>query len=80
MHVADRIMKLGLCKDLKHKTRIIVTNAIQHLKYADIIYVMDEGKLVFKGDFKEVQENDIYKELKKTTVVIDSITDAGQQD
>jgi ABC-type multidrug transport system fused ATPase/permease subunit len=69
MHVADSIMKYGLCKELKHKTRIVVTNAIQHLKYAATIFVMDKGRIVFEGTFEEVQENDIYKELKKTTEV-----------
>lgn len=69
MHVADNIMKYGICGELKEKTRVIVTNAIQHLKYADLILVMEEGKVVFEGSFEEVKENEIYQELKKTTEV-----------
>lgn len=70
MHVADTIMKEGLCGELKHKTRVIVTNAIQHLKYADKIFVMDRGRVSFEGTFIELQRNEIYQELKKTTMVI----------
>jgi ABC-type transport system involved in cytochrome bd biosynthesis fused ATPase/permease subunit len=69
MHVADQIMKDGICGYLEHKTRIIVTNAIQHLKYADMIYVVDKGKVKFVGGFEEVQSNPVYQELKKTTMV-----------
>lgn len=46
-----------------------MTNAIQHLKYADFIYVMDNGRISFEGNYEEVQENEIYQELKKTTMV-----------
>ena len=45
MHVAELIMSEGICGYLKQKTRIIVTNAIQHLKYADLIYVVDKGRI-----------------------------------
>lgn len=41
MHVAEKIMEDGICGHLSQKTRIIVTNAIQHLKHADIIFVLN---------------------------------------
>jgi len=41
MHVAEKIMEDGICGHLRSKTRIIVTNAIQHLKHADIIFVLN---------------------------------------
>lgn len=45
MHVAEKIMEEGICGHLKDKTRIIVTNAIQHLKHADVIFVLDQGRV-----------------------------------
>ena len=60
MHVADQIMKDGICGYLKEKTRVIVTNAIQHLKYADMIFVVDKGRVEFVGGFEEIQQNPIY--------------------
>lgn len=69
MHVADLIMKEGICGELRNKTRVIVTNAIQHLKYADVVYVVENGEISFKGSYKELQGNDVYQELKKTTLV-----------
>jgi len=44
-------MKDGICDYLGDKTRIIVTNAIQHLKYADIIFVVDSGEVQYVGGF-----------------------------
>lgn len=69
MHVADKIMSEGICGYLHDKTRIIVTNAIQHLKYADMIFVVDKGTVQYVGGYDDVQNNAIYQELKKTTMV-----------
>jgi ABC-type multidrug transport system ATPase subunit len=69
MHVADLIMSQGICGYLKDKTRIIVTNAIQHLKYADLIYVVDNGKIEEFEGLEKLQSNAVYQELKKTTEV-----------
>ena len=59
MHVADKIMSQAICGELKDKTRIIVTNAIQHLKYADRILVIDSGRITFDGDYESIQKNEI---------------------
>ena len=69
MHVADLIMSEGICGYLKDKTRIIVTNAIQHLKYADHIFVVDRGRIEEFEGLSQLESNAIYQELKKTTEV-----------
>lgn len=70
MHVADLIMSEGICGYLKEKTRIIVTNAIQHLKYADVIYVVDKGRVEEFNGLAHLESNLIYQELKKSTEVL----------
>lgn len=67
MHVADLIMSEGICGYLKHKTRVIVTNAIQHLKYADIIYVVDKGRIERFDSMQTLELHPVYNELKKAT-------------
>lgn len=67
LKVADRIMSEAICGELQHKTRIIATHAIHNLKYADHIYILDHGKIVFEGTYAEVQSSPIYTEFKQVT-------------
>lgn len=67
LKVADKIMKEGLNGELKGKTRIIATHAIHNLKYADYIYVLDHGKIVFEGTYEDINDSPIYKEFKEVT-------------
>jgi ATP-binding cassette subfamily C (CFTR/MRP) protein 1 len=67
LKVADRIMSEAICGELSHKTRIIATHAIHNLKYADHIYILDHGKVVFEGSYQEVQQSSIYNEFKQVT-------------
>ena len=39
-HVAENIMRDTIYKSLKNKTRVLVTHSVQHLPYADWIYVI----------------------------------------
>jgi ATP-binding cassette subfamily C (CFTR/MRP) protein 1 len=50
----------------KKKTVVLVTHAMQYIKYSDYIYTMDEGKIVDHGnfdDFKERDEVGLYKKF-----------------
>ncbi|KOC69719.1 putative multidrug resistance-associated protein lethal(2)03659, partial [Habropoda laboriosa] len=54
-HVGSRIVEECICGFLKGKTRILVTHQIQYLKGADQIIVMNNGSVVAKGNFEELQ-------------------------
>eukprot|EP01080_Neovahlkampfia_damariscottae_P009457 gene9457-1663_t len=59
---------LGL---LKNKTRIIATHQIQYSKYADYIYILDEGKIIEEGIFEQlskIQNGNLSELLKKVQV------------
>lgn len=45
-HVGKFILEKCICGYLKSKTRILVTHKMEALKYADYIYIMDEGKII----------------------------------
>jgi ATP-binding cassette subfamily C (CFTR/MRP) protein 1 len=67
LKVADKIMREGINGELKGKTRIIATHAIHNLKYADYIYVLDQGKVAFEGTFGQIVDSPIYQEFKAVT-------------
>jgi ATP-binding cassette subfamily C (CFTR/MRP) protein 1 len=67
LKVADKIMKEAICGELKDKTRIISTHAIHNLKYADYIYVMENGKFIFEGTYQEITGSETYNEFKAVT-------------
>ncbi|XP_076646648.1 putative multidrug resistance-associated protein lethal(2)03659 isoform X1 [Halictus rubicundus] len=58
-HVGSRIVEECICGYLKSKTRILVTHQIQYLKFADQIIVMDNGRILAKGSFEELQSMDL---------------------
>ena len=60
MHVADKILREALLGGLKNTTRIIATNSINFLNEADKIFIMDQGTIVFEGDYNAIQKNPIY--------------------
>lgn len=50
---------------LKDKTRILVTHAIDFLSVSDSIILLEKGKVVFKGHYDEVKDNEYLKKLMK---------------
>lgn len=48
---------------LKQKTCVLVTHAIDFLYMADKVVIMEKGKIVAQGSFKQVKENKILKKL-----------------
>ena len=70
-NIASHIMEEMFFKEFSEKTRIMITHSMQHQKYADYIYVMDEGSIVDEGTFKEMQNTELlqkFQELKALKV------------
>lgn len=66
IHVGKYVMEEGILNYLKGKTRIVATHAIAYLKFFDYIYVLDEGEIIAKGTFAEIEKSDAFKEIKKS--------------
>ena len=66
IHVSCRIIENAIIKDLKGKTRIVVSHSIQYLKYADRIMYMDNGKIEFFDCFDKFKETDYFGVLQNT--------------
>lgn len=60
----DARLRQALLKQLRHSTVLIVSQRIATIKNADVILVLDEGRLIGQGTHKELmQTNEIYREI-----------------
>lgn len=66
LKVGTYIMENTVVDQLKGKTRVIVTHAIQYIKYADRVLIMEEGKIIKQGTYEEVQDTPLFLELQET--------------
>ena len=64
-HVGRAIFKDCLLRFLQKKTRVLITHALYYLKHVDYIYVIDNGKIVEKGNFEEIKNSPILEEVLK---------------
>lgn len=63
-NVSNFLMENTMCHLLKDKTRIIVTHAIQFLKYADCVLLMEHGEIVFSGNFEQLKKTEYLKQYQ----------------
>lgn len=52
-----------ILEKLKGKTRIMVTHNLNYLSSYDKIFIMDNGWIVFKGTYEEIQNDENFKEI-----------------
>ena len=62
-NVGQKIMENCIIKYLQGKTRIIVTHALNYLKYMDKILYMKSGKIEWIGNYQEIQNQPFYSKL-----------------
>jgi len=62
-HVGERIMKNCILGYLKEKTRILVTHALQYLKFVDRIIILKEGKIIWEGKYDQLINESFYSEF-----------------
>ena len=63
--VGKNIVKNCIVNYLEDKTRILITHALQHVYYADKIYYMRKGKIVWEGDYKSLLKQDFFSEFQQ---------------
>ena len=54
--VGNKIFKEAFCEYLKNKARILITNDFENLSYVDTIIYMENGKIIFYGNYKEFSQ------------------------
>ncbi|KAI2474052.1 Multi drug resistance-associated protein (MRP) [Diabrotica virgifera virgifera] len=58
-HVCNHLFEKCISQYLAGKTRILITHQLQYLQKADMIVVLNEGKIKAQGTFKELCEGNI---------------------
>ncbi|KAJ8932364.1 hypothetical protein NQ314_014731 [Rhamnusium bicolor] len=66
-HVGKHLFEECIKNYLKNKTRILVTHQLQFLKQADLIVVMNNGKITKVGSYNELSENELSSLYPETT-------------
>lgn len=60
----DRILREDLTKETAHMTKLIVAQRISTIMEADLILVLDQGRVVGQGTHKELlKDNAVYREI-----------------
>ena len=60
----DRILREALTKETAHMTKLIVAQRISTIREADLILVLDQGRVVGQGTHKELlKDNAVYREI-----------------
>ena len=62
-NVGEYLMEKSISRDLKDKTRILITHAVHFLKYADQIILMDKGEIKFAGEYNELKNHEVFKQI-----------------
>ena len=58
VHIANTVFEDAVLKMMSGKTRVLVLNSHYHLlQHADQIIVMDQGEIVARGSFTEIESN-----------------------
>ena len=81
-NIGKKIMKELIIKYLKDKTRIVVTHALQYLKYMDRIIYMKGGRIEWVGTYKELHDQEFFVSMKKLSKLNSesSMNDSGSKE
>lgn len=58
-------MQHTITNELKGKTRIIVTHALHFLKYADKIFYVEDGRIIFRGSYNMLKKETFFQQYMK---------------
>jgi len=64
-HVGKYILEECLSKQLKNKTRVLVTHKIESLRYVDYVYIFKSGEIVAEGCFEDIKKTQYYQEVEE---------------
>lgn len=65
-NVKKKIFDNLFLKELRNKTRILVTHAVEFLQKVDRIIIMEKGKIKYFGTYEELQHSDEIKHIIET--------------
>jgi subfamily B ATP-binding cassette protein MsbA len=61
---SERLVQDALNNLMKHRTSIVIAHRLSTIQHADVIFVMDQGKIIETGDHNQLmQNNGLYRRL-----------------
>ncbi|XP_033471881.1 ATP-binding cassette sub-family C member 4-like isoform X2 [Epinephelus lanceolatus] len=79
--VGKHLFEQCICGLLKNKTRILVTHQLHHLKAADQILVLKEGRIMAQGTYNELQSSGLdIVSLQKISEEQERLSRSGDSD
>ena len=82
-HVGQKIMDSCICGILAKRTRILVTHHTQHARHADVVVILDQGRVKDYGSFDEVSSRNPevlrMNPVKLSSNDLKSLDDTGAQ-
>ena len=64
-NVGKSIVRNCIKNYLEDKTRILITHALQHVYYADKIYYMKKGRIIWEGDYQSLLKQEFFSEFQQ---------------
>ena len=71
-NIGKKVMNDLIINYLKNKTRIIVTHALQYLKYMDKVIYMKNGRIEWSGTYEELKNQEFFNTMKKLSKLNES--------
>jgi len=72
----DRILREALTKETAHMTKLIVAQRISTIMEADLILVLDQGRVVGQGTHKDLlKDNAVYREIAYSQISKEELED-----
>ena len=62
-NVKKKIFKNVFMKKFKHKTRLLVTHAVDFLQFVDTIILLKKGRIVLQGNYRDLKDSEYMKEV-----------------
>ncbi|CAD8163791.1 unnamed protein product [Paramecium octaurelia] len=78
-HVGNFLMKECIVNYLQNTTRILITHSLNYCKYADYIYLFDNGQIVEKGVYSDIQQSRRFQNIAEKCNMVEEVNENNVQ-
>ncbi|CAD8156307.1 unnamed protein product [Paramecium pentaurelia] len=78
-HVGNFLMKECILNHLKNTTRILITHSLNYCKYADYIYLFDNGQIFEKGIYSDLKLSKRFQNIAEKCNMVEEVNENNVQ-